>query len=417
MTDRKRKKITYIATDDGISKVERALVRFGIDTKENFAKSMNMSRSTLVKFQGKKGIQLDSFKKICEKVDLDWQDVADISQKILKTLDFSILEIVDDCDRVQVVMTKVTVKDRSNNIVKAVMILEGDFESAFNLDIFRSILRKHLEIGDSIEITNMKPGSIKLFLKGYLEDIEILLSLVKSGKLSNLGGFPIQDIKILSETSDNGSDIGQLNNKWYLVKEIIDRPNQNRDLKNIDLSDSDLSGVYMREADLSGADLSGADLSGANLNRAYLIGTDLIEADLSGSDLIEANLRGADLSRADLNRADMRGANLSGADLSGADLNRAYLIGTDLSDSNLSGTCLIKANLTGAVLIRTDLSRANLNRANLIEADLSEANLENAIVDNALFGNNKGINLDLQRDLEIRGAIFGDKLPVLVSRQ
>lgn len=108
--------------------------------------------------------------------------------------------------------------------------------------------------------------------------------------------------------------------------------------------------------------------------------------------LIHAYLSGADLRRADLRRAD----------LSGDNLRRTYLSGANLSDANLSD-----ANLSGADLRRADLSDAILHRANL-----SNANLSGAIAVNALFGETVGLTDDMKRDLERRGAIFGDRPPV-----
>jgi hypothetical protein len=47
---RKRKKITYTASIEGIKKAENALIRLGFESKINFAKSQLLSRSTVTKF-------------------------------------------------------------------------------------------------------------------------------------------------------------------------------------------------------------------------------------------------------------------------------------------------------------------------------------------------------------------------------
>lgn len=92
--------------------------------------------------------------------------------------------------------------------------------------------------------------------------------------------------------------------------EEVDRPFQD-----IDLNEQNLSGLGLVKADFSeaslvftqfiGADLSGAkfvraDLSGANFESADLEGADLYKATLWGTNFIAANLRGADLRDADL---------------------------------------------------------------------------------------------------------------------
>ncbi|MEM7715324.1 MAG: hypothetical protein AAF349_17390, partial [Cyanobacteria bacterium P01_A01_bin.68] len=82
MTDpsqsRKKKKLTIIASEQGVEKAEKALIRFGIESKRNFAKSRMLSRSTVTKFFNRQPIQLDTFKKICEELELNWREIAGI---------------------------------------------------------------------------------------------------------------------------------------------------------------------------------------------------------------------------------------------------------------------------------------------------------------------------------------------------
>ena len=93
-------------------------------------------------------------------------------------------------------------------------------------------------------------------------------------------------------------------------------------------------------------------------------------------------------------------------DLAGADLHGTNLRGADLSRANLSKTNLREANLSGA-----DLSEANLSGAALSNANLTDADLSGAKVNNTHFKDNPGINSDMKRDLEARGAIFKDPSP------
>ncbi|NEU77208.1 pentapeptide repeat-containing protein [Hassallia byssoidea VB512170] len=435
MTDsslaRKKKKITYTASTQGIERAENALKRLGFESKSNFAESQLLSRSTVTKFFQCQPIQLDSFKRICKALKLNWAEVAGIIEEGqsqgLEINSYSSPD-TDEMLQVEAVQRQVTVIDKQSKKLKAVIVLEGDINSV-NSDLKVSLELALLTYpGDTIKITDIKAGSIRLIVEGSQEEIERLVSRIKLGELKELRGFPVEDIQVLNENSDD-EESDELNDKWHLVQEIVNQAVTNRNLSNADLSDAYLSDAYLSDADLSDADLSDADLSdadlrGADLNRANLIGANLINAYLSdaylgGADLIDAylgraylggaNLIGADLSRANLSRANLSGADLSRANLSNADLSDAYLSDAYLSDADLSGANLSGANLSGA-----NLSRANLSRANLSRADLSGANVENA-----RFGNNQGISEARKRDLIQKGAIFedshGDRSGILLS--
>ena len=386
MTDpslgRKKKKITYTASPQGVERADNALIRLGFDSKLNFAKSQLLARNTVTKFFQRQPIQLDSFKRICEALKLNWREIAEITEEEqaerLEINDCSISETNEEVEAVQKLRRQVTVIDKQSQKIKAVIVLEGDINS-INNDLSVSlelVLRTYS--GDTIKITGVEEGSIRIIVEGSQEDIERLISQFELGELTDVNGFPVENIQILSESSDD-NESNELDKKWRLVQEIVSQPTKGRNLSGADLSDADLS-----DADLSGADLSDADLSGADLSRA-----DLSRADLTYANLYDANLSGADLSLANLS-----GVNLSGADLSGA----------DLSSANLSG-----ADLSGAILNSADLRRADLSGAILSGADLSSAMLEDAIVLNALFGGSKGLTEATKRDLELRGAIFADR--------
>ncbi|MEG4361458.1 pentapeptide repeat-containing protein [Microcoleus sp. C2C6] len=349
------------------------------------------------------------------------------------------LEIINDCNSLdinnevgremltQILNRQVTVIDKDTKQIKAIVILRGEINSDINLKSLEAILR--IYSGDTVKIIDIKEGSIKLFVKGSQEDIDRLVSLIKSGELKEVSGFPVEDVQILSESSedDESNEINnkwhlvkkiaiqafrhllsksseddesnELNNKWHLVREIVTQEIRDRNLRGVDLSDADLSDADLIDADLSGADLSGADLCGADLSGAYLI-----RADLSGADL-----SGADLNSAYLIRADLSGAYLSGA----------YLIRADLSGADLSGADLIDANLNSANLSGSDLSGANLRSADLRSADLSGANLSKTKVEKARFSSHSGISESMKQDLIKQGAIFedspGDRSEVLTK--
>jgi uncharacterized protein YjbI with pentapeptide repeats len=467
MTDlsiKKKRKITITASSEGVKIAENALIGLGFDSKSDFAKSKFLARSTVTKFFQCQPIQLDSFKKICLELKLDdWAKIAELSEEKP-----SQIPGITDCinpdinEGVEKMLTPtfyrhVTVIDEETNTIKAEMKLRGDINSLGNLRSLEFFLRQYS--GDTIKIIDIKEGSIRLTVEGSQEDIDRLVSLIKSGELKEVSGFPVADVQILSESSED-DESNELNNKWCLVRGIVTQGIRHRYLSGVDLSDADLSGANLGFADLSGADLSGADLSGAdlinanlsgadlsgadlsgadlsgstNLSGANLSGADLIDADLSGADLIDANLidanlshahlsranlSGADLSRADLSDADLSSANLSSANLSRANLSRgnlgrafllsrAYLIDANLSGANLIDADLSYADLSGADLSGADLSGANLTRANLIDANLIDANLSETKVEKARFSSNLGISESMKQDLIKQGAIFED---------
>jgi uncharacterized protein YjbI with pentapeptide repeats len=475
MTDpssRKNRQIPITASSEGVKRAEKALIGLDFNSKSDFAKSKFLARSTVTKFFLRRPIKPDSFKDICKELKLKWREIAELPEE--KT---SRIPEIKDCinpdinEGVDKMLTptfyrQVTVIDEKTNKIKAEIKLIGDINSFGDSSRVEFILREYA--GDTIKIIDIKEGSIRLTVEGSQEDIDRLVSRIKSGELKEVSGFPVADVQILSESSED-DESNELNNKWCLVREIVTQGIKDRNLSGVDLSDADLSGANLSFADLRGTDLSGADLSGANLIRADLSGADLSGADLSGADLSGPYLIGADLSDAylrdaDLSGADLKGADLKGADLKGADLKSANLSGTDLSSANLKSANLSGANLKSANLRSADLRSANLRSADLIGADLRSANLSGAYlsatnlshadlrfvnlrfvnvsdadlsdadlsganlrdadlsktkVEKARFSSNLGISESMKQDLIKRGAIFedspGDRSEVLTN--
>ncbi|MEM9275084.1 MAG: pentapeptide repeat-containing protein [Cyanobacteria bacterium P01_F01_bin.143] len=99
------------------------------------------------------------------------------------------------------------------------------------------------------------------------------------------------------------------------------------------------------------------------------------------------------------------------AKITGLDLRKDF-VAVDLSGEDLSGE-----NLKGV-----NLCHANLKHAKLEGANLEGANLKYAKLEEATFGNNLGINQELRREFEARGAKFIDfpedpaSIKVLVPR-
>jgi uncharacterized protein YjbI with pentapeptide repeats len=249
--------------------------------------------------------------------------------------------------------------------------------------------------GANLGVTNLSEANLR-----ETNLSEANLSRADLGR-ADLRGADLRGADLYSAEID---DTTQIDGKWRLVWEIVNQPQQGRDLQGARLSGANLKQAYLRLAQLNGAHLEGAHLrwthlegahlEGAHLERANLEGVHLNEANLEGAHLNEANLSKADLSgarlfRANLRGADLRGANLRGADLNEANLNEANLRRADLSGANLPGANLNEENLEGADLRRANLPGANLRGANLEGADLRWANLPGA--------NLSGANLERAR--------------------
>jgi uncharacterized protein YjbI with pentapeptide repeats len=175
-----------------------------------------------------------------------------------------------------------------------------------------------------------------------------------------------------------------------------DPPDKRIDLRNVSLPFIEIQKANLRGANLRGANLRGANLRGADLREAKLSRADLSRADLSRADLSEADLREADLREASLDRAD-----LTGAYLTGADLGKAFMMGADLREADLG-----EADLTGAYLSAVLLSKANPSGAKLICVK----------VQNTKFRDNLGISDDMKKELEGKGAIFGNSPSIYLNR-
>jgi len=157
-------------------------------------------------------------------------------------------------------------------------------------------------------------------------------------------------------------------------------PEQERDLRGIQLPQCDLSELDLSGFDLSRADLSNADLSGTRLAGAILCEARLCGAKLDGSELLGADLRGADLSEcsgrnAGFGRAKLDGAILFAGAFSGATFTQASVRGADARAAEFGGARLIEADLHGSDLCRAmlqgaDLEKASVSGASFVDADL-----------------------------------------------
>ncbi|MBO3463023.1 pentapeptide repeat-containing protein [Aetokthonos hydrillicola] len=423
------------ASKEGAEKIKKAFQLKGW-TQDYLAGTVRCTRQTVIKFFASKPVEKRLFQAICNELDLEWGEIAELEieqeqssrNSVMNTAQKNTCEIASGDYSTTKVLTppvSVAIEQKPSGKGKAIFVLTGTIDSV-DEELLRA-LETHLRTISKdalLTIKKTEEGSIKITLEASLKGLERLVALFNSGELTEVLGIPVEDVQLLpSTTRDEDQD------KSRLVQEIIAQGAKGRNLCDVDLSGANLSGADLSNADLSCADLSDTDLrkanlSGSDLNCADLSGTDLTDADLSGAYLHDAiidsatrisdkwrlvweivnhgsegrdlrgamlwnnnlkgailwnaNLSGANLRNANLSDANLRNANLSGAYLSYANLSGANLSGATLWNANLSGAYLSYANLSGAYLSDAYLSYANLSGANLSGADLSSADLSRA---------------------------------------
>ena len=400
---------SYRASKEGLGKAKSAFNTWG-KTQDYLAGAGGCSRSTVINFFARRPIDKNKFQVICTELGLEWGEIAELEESE-STVESSMnvgLKIKGKNNpgsgtTAQVLLPQTPASEENNSGItyKIIVTLSANLigkatvewgGKKIGIQTILNYLKKFIE-DITLEIDKIEKGSVKITFNGTWESLQRLKILFDEGRLREILGIPVENVELLT-TEDTEEDDDY---KLQLIERII----AGEDLGN------DLVG-----ADLSGAFLSRAILEGANLVEANLEGANLVEADLRRADLGEANLEGADLEGANLVEANLEGANLVEADLRGADLGEANLERAYLEGANLRGAYLGEADLRGADLRRADLVKANLMEANLEGANLVEANLENATVKDALFQSSTGITEEMKRELESRGAIFGDKPPV-----
>jgi predicted NACHT family NTPase len=132
-----RKRVTVVASAEGIEKAERALIRLGFESKSNFAESQLLARNAVTKFFQRNPIQLDTFKRICSGLHLKWDEILESDAMDVSNQDaashsepFSggISTIVQREESMQPITRQVTVVNQQQE-VQAVIVLQGDITS------------------------------------------------------------------------------------------------------------------------------------------------------------------------------------------------------------------------------------------------------------------------------------------------
>ena len=297
----KRKRVLIPASINGVKRAEKIRVRLGFASLTAFATAHRLGKSSVDKFFNCQPIQVDTFIKICEGLEVkDWRELAELEPVLEQCEQATQAQklqgcLAQDSREVRESFRRVTVLNPIGE-VKIELTFEGSIE-AVTADVQRLIEACMKNAGgDTIRITDIRPGSIKVTVQGSPRDIAKLLDQINAGELTEVEGFPIQDCQILSE--DFLADVGQHSNseKWELIDDIVNHPKVARQLSGADLSDVDLSNAILINADLTNADLSGSDLSKADLRalRDLLDILDILDrsTNLEGADFTDTIVEG-----------------------------------------------------------------------------------------------------------------------------
>lgn len=74
-TRKEQRRTTVIASEAGIEKAERVLIRLGFNSKTNFSRSTLISKAAVFRFFNRYPIQFYTFKMICESLTLNWREI------------------------------------------------------------------------------------------------------------------------------------------------------------------------------------------------------------------------------------------------------------------------------------------------------------------------------------------------------
>ncbi|MBW4603995.1 MAG: pentapeptide repeat-containing protein [Calothrix sp. FI2-JRJ7] len=409
-------------SEEGCEKAKTAIKKKGWKQQE-LADFAGCSRQTVVNFYNRKPIDKGYSKQICDVLELTFEDVVELEvektatknniyaqQESANKTDIKLVN--DETGGVITTLPKINGSEANKNTSKqeskAVIVLSGRLLlgalielNGQKYDVEEVLKQLNKQQGFDLKSIDIQEGSIKIIVSDSPENIDRLNVLFKSRNLVEVLGIPIEKVELLN---NNIEKIYIEDKKLQLIEKIIAGEVSGDDLVGTDLSYAflykvDLLGINLQKANLAGADLSEAELYEANLELANLELANLVGANLQG-----ANLQGANLQGANLQRANLQGANLQRANLGLAKLILPNSETVRVQIANLKGANLQGANLQEAGLVFAKLQGANLERANL-----EGANLEDASVEDALFSNSSGITPEMQKDLERRGAIFGDK--------
>jgi tetratricopeptide (TPR) repeat protein len=157
----------------------------------------------------------DSFKVICDSLKLKWEEILETTEE---SINYQPIERqlnpssdIEEGVKKKMLVRQVNILEKISQITKTVITLKGDIDSISNIQVIAAILKEHG--GDTIQITDIQEGSIKLIIEGSQEDIERLLNKIQSGELKELDGFPVEDAQILAEKMPEEIEVLDLERK------------------------------------------------------------------------------------------------------------------------------------------------------------------------------------------------------------
>ena len=202
---RRRKRILITASIKGVERAHGILKRQGISSMSAFAKPRFLGKSSVDKFFSHQPIQADTFIKICEGLDVkDWRELAELEPVLDQSKKGTQVRILQGCSsqdshEVGESFRRVTVLSPIGK-VKIELMFEGSIE-AVTADVQRLIeaCMKNAA-GDTIQITDIRAGSVRVTIQGSLKAIARLLDQINAGELTQVEG-----LSGVAELRDDGS--------------------------------------------------------------------------------------------------------------------------------------------------------------------------------------------------------------------
>ncbi len=269
----KNRKVTYAASPQGIEKAEKAWKRLGFWSKIHFVSSSLvdgnlLSRSTVEKFFQGQSIQLDSFKRICEALTLNWQEIVQVYEE-------------EQAARLEINKPSTSDNDESNSLNDKWRLVQEIVSQRVNA--------RNLS-GADLSDANLRGAN--------LSDADLINADLSGADLINadLSGANLRGANLID---------ADLIGAYLSGANLMGANLMGANLMGANLIGTGLSGVNLSDTHLSDAGLIGANLSGANLRRAYLCYANLSGADLSGAD-VEKTQFGANLGLTEEMKLDLK---------------------------------------------------------------------------------------------------------------
>jgi uncharacterized protein YjbI with pentapeptide repeats/DNA-binding Xre family transcriptional regulator len=374
---------------DLVLRVKSAVQHNGFPRQQDLVEEVGLASSTVRNFLNGKPVDYATFVEICQRLNLEWRDFADLGEitELHRESEEAVIARYSTSEIEKTRPHTLDLAERAEVITKPNIQIEESNTDLIEERIFRAT-----------EQLNRRGFSA-------LVGIQALEEIAKDSpryhwKIMELLAAFVRNAPWRKEDEGIPDDI-------QAALTVIGRRDPERDPENqkLNLSNTDIRGANLRDAKLKGINLSAAQLQGADLFQADLQRANLIEANLQEAFLKKANLQEASLHQATLLKADCQFANLQEAFLVKANLQEAVLYG-----ANLQGAYLDRANLQEADLGTSKLQRADLRDTNLQEAYLQRAKVQGAYLDRANLQEADLIEADLQGTrlwrANLRGAVL-----------